>query len=76
MAPQLILEGQHAWNTALVNELFDQEDVQAILLIPLLIRSNEDKLIWVLNSKGAFTIKYAYHSVIQHTSTLPQSQTP
>ena len=34
------------------------------------------KLIWVLYSKGTFTVNSAYHSVIQHTSTLHQSQTP
>lgn len=76
MVFQLILEGQHACNTALVHELFDPEDVQAVLSIPLPIRSNEDKLIWVLYSKGAFTVKSAYYTVIQHTSTLHQSQTP
>lgn len=51
MVSQLILEEQHAWNTASVHELFDPEDVQAILSIPLPIRSNEGKLIWVLYSK-------------------------
>lgn len=68
MVSQLILEGQHAWITALVHELFDPEDVQAILSIPLPIRSNEDKLIWVLSHE-----LYHSHTTYQRTPSIPNS---
>ena len=74
MVSQFIGADQHAWNVSFIQELFDPEDIQAILSIPLPITPKEDKLIWVLNSKGEFTIKSAYHSTIHQANNPLMSQ--
>ena len=74
MVSQFIRADQHAWNVSFIQELFDPEDIQAILSIPLPITPKEDKLIWVLNSKGEFTIKSAYHSTIHQANNPLMSQ--
>ena len=74
MTSQIINSKLHVWKETLIKELFDPEDVPAILSIPLPHTPRADKLIWVPNSKGVFSIKFAYRSAIHQS--LPQSTSP
>ena len=42
------------------NELFNSESVETIQKIHIPLRGKVDKLIWVSDSKGAFSVKSAY----------------
>jgi hypothetical protein len=55
----LIDEDTRRWNLAVLIELFDANSVGAILKIVLPHTPKPDKLIWVLNSKGNFTVQSA-----------------
>ncbi|XP_030923475.1 uncharacterized protein LOC115950411 [Quercus lobata] len=60
LVSQLINNELRYWNASLVNEIFDPESARAILSISLPFQPCPDKLIWVLDSKGKFTVKSAY----------------
>lgn len=43
-----------------MHELFEPHSAQAILSLPIPIKPKKDKLIWVPNSRGIFSVKSAY----------------
>ena len=49
------------WNVSLVRASFLPFEVDSILRIPLSYSMPEDKLIWVGNKRGEFTVKSVYH---------------
>ncbi|KAL0417527.1 UNVERIFIED_CONTAM: putative mitochondrial protein [Sesamum radiatum] len=49
------------WNHGLLRELFWQEDIDAILAIPLSLIDGEDFFIWHHTSNGLFSVRSAYH---------------
>ena len=49
------------WNVSLVRAMFLPFEVDSILRIPLSYSMPEDKLIWLGNKRGEFTVKSAYH---------------
>ena len=75
LVSQLINNELRYWNAYLVNEIFDAESTRAILSISLPFQPCPDKLIWVLDPKGRFTIKSAYRATTQkdEPSPIPQS---
>ena len=60
MVSNLIYTEDHCWNLPLLSELFNSETVEAIKKIHISLRSRADKLIWVSDSKGAFSVKSVY----------------
>ena len=60
MVSNLISSEDHCWNLPLLNDLFNSESIEAIQKIHIPLRGRADKLIWVLDSKGAFSVKSAY----------------
>ena len=60
MVSNLIYTEDHCWNLPLLSELFNSETVEAIKKIHISLRSKADKLIWVSDSKGAFSVKSVY----------------
>ena len=56
----LINPKNESWNQTLMQQFFDQESVEAISKITIPLRLFEDKLMWVKNSKGEFSIKSSY----------------
>ena len=60
MVSNLISSEDHCWNLPLLNDLFNSESIEAIQKIHIPLRGRADKLIWVLDSKGAFSVKFAY----------------
>ena len=49
------------WNVSLVRATFLPFEADSILRIPLSHSMPEDKLIWLGNNRGEFTVKSAYH---------------
>jgi hypothetical protein len=63
----LINSNNRSWNLELLEELFDIESVNAIGRINLPLRPIPDKLAWIVDSKGAFSVKSAYKLNLSHT---------
>ena len=61
MVSELIDIATRCWNIELVKESFCLVDADAILDIPLSRRNMEDKLMWLPDPLGQFTIKSAYN---------------
>lgn len=58
----------HCWSTALIQEIFSPNEVQAILAIPISPIERPDKLVWFHSNDGHFTVRSAYH--LQHAISL------
>ena len=50
----------HQWKKDLIQRIFDPPFAQAILSLPIPTRPSEDKLIWVPDYRGEFSVKSAY----------------
>ena len=61
MVSALIDEETKRWKVDIVKSLFLPFEVETILNIPLNYNLPEDKIIWVGNKKGEFTVKSAYY---------------
>ena len=62
MVSQLIDAGCRSWKINLLQELFDPTSVRAIIQIQIPMSPRLDKLIWVLDQKGNFSVKSAYRA--------------
>ena len=71
---RLIDSDLHCWKALLVIQLFDPALAQAILSIPIPLCLTPNKLIWVLDSKGAFTVKSTYQATC-HLPVAPSAPT-
>lgn len=65
----LINHELHTWKTSLVLDIFNPTSAHAILSIPLPLRPRPDKLIWIPDSKGFFTVKSAYKELMPNLPT-------
>ncbi|XP_023912636.1 uncharacterized protein LOC112024225 [Quercus suber] len=63
LVSHLIATDMHCWKSSLIHELFDPSSAQAILSMPVLVTPTPDKLIWIPESKGCFSVKSAYHTI-------------
>ena len=72
MVSSLINLNTKSWKTDQLIELFDEESIFAIQKITIPIRSRPDKLIWVNDPKGAFTVKSAYKTNQASTTAIPR----
>ncbi|XP_075636798.1 uncharacterized protein LOC142609041 [Castanea sativa] len=66
----------HCWNARLIHQLFDEVFAQAILSIPLPYHPKQDKLIWILDSKGRFSVKSTYRVSIAQEPQSDHSDVP
>ena len=64
---QLIDFEQHTWRTSLLRNIFNPTSAQAILSIRIPSTPCPDKLMWITDSKGLFSIKSAYNQMISNT---------
>ena len=60
-AHHLIDHTSKAWDEDMVKEIFSPEVAQAILTILIPHHPRQDRLIWLPDPKGTFTIKYVHH---------------
>ena len=61
MVSTLIDPESRRWKTDLVRSLFLPFEANTILNIPLSYNLPEDKIIWIGNKRGKFTVKSAYY---------------
>ncbi|KAL0008876.1 hypothetical protein SO802_010378 [Lithocarpus litseifolius] len=64
---QLIDHELHTWRTSMVLDIFNPMLAQAILSMPILARPSPDKLMWIPDSKGLFSVKSAYKELLPST---------
>uniref|UniRef100_A0A2N9GE95 Reverse transcriptase domain-containing protein n=1 Tax=Fagus sylvatica TaxID=28930 RepID=A0A2N9GE95_FAGSY len=57
---KLIDEARGEWDLAKLKDTFDKASICAIVKISLSMRNKLDKLMWVANNHGNFTVKSAY----------------
>jgi hypothetical protein len=53
------------WNVTLIQQLFNTRDVSEILKIPLNLLHEEDEQIWRHSIKGLYSVRSAYHHLIE-----------
>lgn len=58
---ELIDKEQGWWNLDLLHLIFNEDDFQAIVKLPVNMLSKLDKLIWRGTSIGQFSVRSAYH---------------
>nr|KYP39960.1 Putative ribonuclease H protein At1g65750 family [Cajanus cajan] len=56
----------HKWDSHRVQTLFNHQDAQSILSIPLLNPSRPDSLTWRLTTNGSYSVRTAYHHLMEH----------
>ena len=61
MVSALIDEDTRRWKVDTLKSLFFPFEVETIFSIPLSFSLSEDKIIWVGNIRGEFSVKSAYH---------------
>ena len=61
-----------AWNEDMVKEVFESMAAQAILTIPIPHSPRQDKLIWLPDSKGAFSVRSVHQVAFTHSSSSNQ----
>ena len=61
---QLIDHELHTWKNSLVRDMFSPISTQAILSIPIPYWPKPDKLLWIPNSRGLFSVKFAYKELL------------
>ena len=64
---QLIDQDHCAWRTSIVLDTFNPISANAILSIPIPSRPSLDKLMWIPDSKGLFSVKSAYKKLLPST---------
>ena len=64
MVSSLIDDDSKSWIVNLVRELFFPFETETILRIPLSYFLLDNKIIWVGNRRGEFSVKSAYHIAI------------
>ena len=64
----LIDSDHHKWKVPLVLDLFDANSANAILSIPIHSRTRPNKLVWIPDSKGCFSVKSAYKEIVNLSS--------
>ena len=60
----IIDQDLHTWKTSMVLDIFNPIFANAILSIPIPSRLSPDKLMWILDSKGLFLVKFAYKELL------------
>ena len=64
---QLIDQDHRAWRTAIALDTFNPISANVILSIPIPARPSPDKLMWIPDSKGLFSVKLAYKKLLPST---------
>jgi hypothetical protein len=74
MVSSLIDEQTKSWRMDIVQQVFLPMDVDTIKNIPLSSQLPEDKLMWIGDRRGFFTVKSAYYIAQEYLCTSPRSE--
>uniref|UniRef100_A0A2N9ED89 Reverse transcriptase zinc-binding domain-containing protein n=1 Tax=Fagus sylvatica TaxID=28930 RepID=A0A2N9ED89_FAGSY len=61
MVSSLIDSNSHCWKQELLEQLFDSTTKEAINKITIPLRPRNDKIVWLLEKNGLFSVKSAYN---------------
>ncbi|CAI9760115.1 unnamed protein product [Fraxinus pennsylvanica] len=61
---QLILPGENSWDHDLLADLFSEEDRGQIMKIPLTAHGREDRMYWIHDKKGVYSVRSGYKSLM------------
>lgn len=64
---QVIDQEHRTWRTSIVLDIFNPISAKAILSIPTPSRPSSNKLMWIPNTKGLFSVKSAYKELLPST---------
>lgn len=64
------------WDEELIDDIFEQEDRDNILNIPLPISGHKDKIIWSKEEKGVYSVKSCYRALIGEVRLDPSLKWP
>jgi ribonuclease HI len=64
----LLLQGTKSWDTNKVLSLFPETMAAAILNTPLLEEVKEDRLVWIFENHGNYSVKSGYRNYIKSTT--------
>lgn len=64
---QVIDQEHRTWRTSIVLDIFNPISAKAILSIPTPSRPSSDKLMWIPNTKGLYSVKSAYRELLPST---------
>ena len=67
----LINQESRSWNSSMLEHLFTEESVMAIKRIPIPLRPRPDRLVWIADPKGNFSVQSVYKTC--HTPTVVNS---
>ena len=62
LVSSLINQDRPSWNMSLLKEFFDEDSITAICRIHLPLQPTSDKLCWIDDPKGVFSVKSVYKS--------------
>ncbi|KAK9992542.1 hypothetical protein SO802_027527 [Lithocarpus litseifolius] len=74
MVSMLIDNATNHWKVGLINEIFEPASAQAILALPIPQRRRPDKLIWIPDAKGVFSVKSVYRANHNFNITTPLNE--
>ena len=74
MVSSLIDEDTRRWKADSVKALFLPFEAETILHIPLSYSLPDDKIVWVGNKQGVFSVKSAYHLAIPIVDKVERSE--
>lgn len=60
-----LLDQNHQWNEAMINQNFANEDAEIIRNIPLPRTPQEDMVIWHYDKKGLYSVKSGYQLALK-----------
>ncbi|CAI9785166.1 unnamed protein product [Fraxinus pennsylvanica] len=66
---QLILAGENSWDYNLLADLFNEEDRGQIMKIPLIAHGREDRMFWIHDKKGAYSVRSGYKLLMANSFT-------
>lgn len=64
----LMMEDTKSWNSDLIHQVFEDDYAQALLQIPIPLFPRKDKMIWMCNNSGEFSVKSAFFLCNQSSS--------
>ncbi len=67
LVSSLINQERPSWNMTLLKEYFNEDSITAICRIHLPLQPAPDKLCWIADPKGVFSVKSVYKSNHSHT---------
>lgn len=64
LVSSLLDRDNNAWKKDVFDVLFSEEDAQKFLKLSLLNTFDDDKLIWHLSQNSMYSVKSAYHNIM------------